>query len=118
MKINYPQFLTALRARLLDSDCGEKESQVLDYLATNCLGRENARPLHQLCRDLQMNRNEIQNNVIVCSRKTSNRHFIGTCHKGVFVILDSEDVEVMGDFYTNRIAAEQTHRGHLYALAG
>jgi hypothetical protein len=117
-------FVEAARAYIAGRESSEIEKLVIGALLDlGAIGCGNAVPLPQLaslCSTglVEVNGGRIQRQVLVPSRSTKQKHFIGSCFEGIFLIDTAEDVEVMREFYLNRVRAEICHLNHLNDLAG
>lgn len=98
----------------------------LYYLIEYCVNWENAIPLEELAREVrcvypfqhgttkQVNGYYIQHKLIIPSHLSS--WFLGTCHKGVYIIANPDDLDKCASAKINRIAAEQTNLLRLLGL--
>lgn len=91
----------------------------LEFLLWNGIGHTNAVRL----RDVEIHLREngvvlpvksIQQKILAESRKSD--WFIGTCHRGCFLIDTNADYEAMNSFYATRIAQEQANQNKLIGL--
>lgn len=98
-----------------------RDKAILEYLATNAIGRVNAKPWSAINAHLRANgfgnmqQTTFQQTLLKKTRESS--LFILSCdrapHKGYFIAAEKEDAEVMVHWYKNRIASEETN---LYKL--
>jgi hypothetical protein len=117
------KFKEAAEAYMQTSECSDIERVTLTILLEyGHLGRDHAIPLPRLAQLVwvrlgsPVKPNTLQNKVIGPSRKAE--HFLGTNHRGVFIMVDRDDALAMDGFYSTRIAQEMYHRAHLRTLAG
>lgn len=102
---------------------GHPERVVLEYLLQHARGRLNARPWAEIETQLSMlnvhlTREQFQQGILASTR--SGEIFIGSNDRGpgrgYFLIETLEDAEFVREFYTRRIAAQQTNLDHLDVL--
>ncbi len=116
-------FVDSARVAIQQLLQGDPKRAVLEYLLQHGLGRFNARPWRLIKAHLNANgifvsQQQFQQGILKATRSGdifigSNDHGTG---RGYFLIQDKDDAVIAREFYSRRIAAEQTNLKHLDAL--
>lgn len=109
---------TATQIKLLPE--GSADRLILEFLLKNAGGITNAKCWSKISKHLKANgasisKQKFQNNLLQKSRKSP--FFIGSCHRGYFIIESARDVASALEFYNTRIRQEIKHRHTLEFLA-
>lgn len=95
---------------------GADKKAFLDFLLKNCRGFKNARAIETIRKQLwpgkQEKKEALQHRIIVPLRQQKDI-FVGTCHRGVYLVETAEDAVQTINFYTSRIRSEQKHLRNL-----
>nr|WP_198289746.1 hypothetical protein [Leptospira noguchii] len=95
---------------------GEDKKKFIEYLIHNCKGFKNGQSIKVIIKNgnfkYEYNKEAFQHQIIVPFRE-SDKIFIGTSQKGIYLIESSADAKNTLDFYTNRIRSEQKHLRNL-----
>jgi len=90
------------------------------YMEINCMGRKRAMPIYDMLIGSRLNkrfgRERFQQVMLGAFRK----HpfiFIGTCNKGIYLVVSKGDYELTAHFYKKRIASERAHLLRLKQIA-
>ena len=105
-----------LQKRVRQLKLESKERKALEYLIKHALGAKNALSIKSIVTALakegiQMSEKRFAQDVLARSRKKD--YFIGSCTRGVFVILDEEDYKIAHDFYESKVGAMRNNLGNL-----
>jgi hypothetical protein len=116
-------FVDSARAAVQQFALGHPTRVVLEYLLENALGRHQARPWSEIGAHLNehgiaMTREQFQQTILAETRSGdifigSNDHAPG---RGYFIIENRADADFAREFYTRRIAAQQTNLDQLDRL--
>nr|WP_198290284.1 hypothetical protein [Leptospira noguchii] len=95
---------------------GEDKKKFIEYLIHNCKGFKNGQSIKVIIKNgnfkYEYSKETFQHQIIVPFRE-SDKIFIGTSQKGIYLIESSADAKNTLDFYTNRIRSEQKHLRNL-----
>jgi hypothetical protein len=116
----FTDFIDAAKTQLKITDPDSADHAILDFLLKHGVGAENAKCWKQINEHLsglglKMPKNYFQTNMLQRSRR--NTFYIGSCHKGFFLIAKQSDVDTTLAFYKGRIAKENANRDALLFLA-
>jgi hypothetical protein len=99
---------------------GRVKQRFLKYMLKYCRGRNQAQSIKKIIStlhlDQEMTKEAFQMRIIVPLREDRNV-FIGTSHKGIYLIEDADDAHTTMTFYQSRIRSEHKHLKNLRALA-
>lgn len=116
-------FVDSARVAVQRLPQGDSTRVVLEYLLQHGLGRLSARPwplleAHLKANGILISQQQFQQGILAATRSGdifigSNDHGTG---RGYFLIQDRDDAEFAREFYSRRIAAQQTNLDRLNAL--
>jgi hypothetical protein len=116
-------FLPAVQIQINNRQANDPVRITLEYMMAHAVGHHNAVPLptivaHLNRRGVNITETGFQQTILAESRRRN--YFIGSGHRGYFLIDTVQDAEQMRDFYETRIRREQENltnlRGQAVAL--
>jgi len=109
------------QAVLVSGVLGAEDTEILDFLINNAVGKANAKPwkaidahIKALSPSIVMAMQDFQHGLLAHSR--ANNYFIGSSNTGFFIIDSLDDAQASASYYRSRIASESIHLTQLEAI--
>ena len=90
------------------------QSLFLEFMRDNGLGVENAKSIDDIIENIGYEDSyQVFQQLVLVPLKNQESFFIGSCSKGLFVVVSETDAKKASEFYMSRINSEKRHLDNL-----